>query len=65
MKRIIEQVRQVDEVAAKWLEEEVQYEPSFAKNAKYLNGLFMWVTSPQGHDFWSKIADEINNGRRP
>lgn len=32
----------------------------FNKDCRYLSGMFIWHLTPQGHDYWSKINDEIN-----
>lgn len=61
-KRLIRRVRKINRKAAKWLMKEAMTNKSISPHG-YLPCVMYWSDTPQGHDFWRKIEDEIFSKR--
>lgn len=59
--KLVEQVRVVDEDAAKYLETDAKQLPTFSSNCSFGTGqtglktIFTWLEAPQGIDYWIDI----------
>lgn len=60
---LIDRVRAIRPSAAEWLEsEEARGMPDFVPDGD-IWCIFTWEDSPQGHEFWSNIADALERSR--
>ena len=60
--KLVEQVREVDEKAAVYLETEAKKLPSFTDSlilGMGLGGIFVWFESVQGHEYWENIYQKL------
>jgi hypothetical protein len=52
---LIEKVRAVNPLAATWLEHPL----SNVQHSNRLYSVMVWASTPQGHDYWEAISNQI------
>jgi len=55
---LIRRVREVDASAADYLEAN-KYNPAHLPASDRLHGLFIWAASPQGTEYWGRLAQQL------
>lgn len=59
--QLVDEIRLVDVDAAKYLISDARKLPSF-KESRYLCAVMVWMETPQGFEYWRKIAAQIEHG---
>jgi hypothetical protein len=61
---LLKEIEAINLEAAHFLKTKGHTLPLFCK-AEHLSSCFSWALSPQGHDYWEEIADQIPHGWMP
>jgi hypothetical protein len=68
-RRLVAEIRQIDRQAADYLVKEsekegsrIHFKVSGGSMCNYLSKLMVWSETPQGHGYWSYIAQKIQHG---
>jgi hypothetical protein len=68
-RRLVAEIRKIDRQAADYLVVEskragshIHYKLSGGGMCRALSGLMIWDATPQEHDYWSNIAEQIQHG---
>jgi len=61
---LLRRLRKIDPEAADWLRDEA---PKLGKEINYTDGwrlgmIMIWHSTPQGHDYWAKLARLLGGG---
>lgn len=57
--KLIDKIRAVDAEAADWLQASSKEIPHYDPTAEHLIEAFIWAETPQGHDYWDRIAHRL------
>jgi len=62
-KQLVERMRSIDPAAADYLEgDDIRHIKLGVSECGFLSGVMVWANTPQGHNYWSDIFDQLDGG---